>query len=710
MSGRLTSERSASDHSASDHSAPDHSAPDHSAPDDAAGAVPEHVQRELDELRQRLTEAQETIRAIQGGEVDALIVTDSEHPRVYTLDVADKPYRLLVEQMHQAAATLTVEGAVLHCNEPFSLLLRCPPEALHGRPLRELVDPPVRPLFDALLRDSLAASVESEVMFRRDDGSRVPVFLGVSALREGAAGVCLLVADLTDQKRRERLVADEAMARAILEQVADAVVVCDDAGKVLRASRAAHDLCGVNPILASFDRVFPLTRLGADGVAGEPVEFGAVRRGDTVRGWEVGFDRPDGRRAELLLSAGPLVAAGGETLGAVITLTDITPLREAQGELQRRATELQAADRHKDEFLAMLAHELRNPLSPIRSALEVMQLKGFDDPQVRKCRDIIDRQVQQLTRLVDDLLEVSRINSGKIQLQVERVDLTAAAQRGVETSRPGIDAKGHQLVFSAPDAPVWVSADLTRMAQVVGNLVNNAAKYTESGGRISVQVAREAGEGVIRIRDSGIGIAPEMLMRVFELFTQVDRSLDRSQGGLGIGLALVSRLVAMHGGQVTAHSAGPGRGSEFVVRLPLWQGAGAGGADPADAASVAGGAGRKVLVIDDNLDALEVLAELLGILGHTVTTASDGPSALVAAAKSVPDVVLCDIGLPLMDGYQVIAAMRARPELAATRFVALTGYGRDEDRRRSYAAGFHAHLVKPFDLDKLAAVLAPTGG
>jgi CheY-like chemotaxis protein len=326
---------------------------------------------------------------------------------------------------------------------------------------------------------------------------------------------------------------------------------------------------------------------------------------------------------------------------------------------------------------------------------------------VRKCRDVIGRQVQQLTRLVDDLLEVSRISSGKIQLRVERVDLTQAVTRGIETSRPVVDARHHHVVIEIPDASVWVRADLTRVSQVVGNLVNNAAKYTEERGEIHVRVAQEGEYGVIRVRDSGIGIPAEMLGRVFDLFTQINRSLDRSQGGLGIGLALVKRLISMHDGQVDAHSAGPGCGSEFVVRLPMWvgerDGAGATSASVAPTAS----AGRRVLVIDDNQDAVDVLADLLGMLGHQVRTATDGRLAVAAADEFRPDVVLCDIGLPGMDGYEVVAELRRRPRLASTRFVALTGYGREEDRRRSLAAGFHAHIVKPFDLAKLEATLQP---
>ena len=660
----------------------------------------ERLHSEIEELRRQLAEARETSRAILAGEVDAVVVIDDDLPRVLMLDSADKPYQLLVERMRQAAATLTLDGAVLYCNETFARLVRVPLDRLRGRHMHELIDASSRPLFDVLLRDGLAASVEAEIVLRRDDGSWIPVVLGVNALHEGVGDVCLLVADLTEQKRRERLVADSAMARSVLEQVAEAVVVCDAAGTVVRASRTAHELCGTNPILRPFDEVFALSS------EGERIDIGAVWHGETLHGREVGFRRPGGARAELLLNAGPLVAAGGEMLGAVITLTDITALRETQDELHRRTAALQEADVRKDGFLAMLAHELRNPLAPIRASLEIMTLRGLDDPMVRKCRDVIERQTHQLTRLVDDLLEVSRIRTGKIQLRTERVCLAVAVARGIETSRPVIDAKRHRLAVSVPDAPIWVQADLTRIAQVVGNLVNNAAKYTEEGGEISVRVELEGELAVIRVRDSGIGIPREMLATVFDLFTQVSGAIDRSQGGLGIGLALVKQLIVMHGGEVEARSDGPGQGSEFIVRLPQW-------IDDlprarivvvADAPTTVGKQ-RRVLVVDDNKDAVDILADLLALLGHDVRTACDGPSAITAAVEFLPEIVLCDIGLPLMDGYEVVAELRARPAFALTRFIALTGYGRDEDRQMSHAAGFHAHLVKPFDLAKLVVLL-----
>lgn len=662
--------------------------------------------RENEALKRQLAEAQDTIRAIQGGEVDALVVTADKSPVVVTLDSPDRPYRLLVEQMRQAAATLGMKGEILYCNSRFAELLGRPQAGLAGMLLRDFVEESNRPIFDVLLQDGAAAPVEGEVVLSRPQGGGNPVYFGVTAHREGPAGMCLIIADLSEQKRRERLVADEAMSRSILEQVADAVVVCDPDGVVVRASRTAHALCGENPIMQRFVDVFPLRERSAAGDVGAGVNIAGVWKGQTVRGLPVLFKSPAGVRFELLLSASPLVAAGGDTLGAVVTLTNITELRHAEFELRRQAGELQQADKRKDEFLAMLAHELRNPLAPIRSSLEIMHLCEIDEPHVRRSRDVIGRQVQQLTRLVDDLLEVSRISSGKIQLRPEKVDLRTVISQAVEAGRPAIDAKRHQLTVQLPDVPLHLNADPARLAQVFGNILNNAAKYTENGGRITVSVAEEGGEALVRIRDTGIGIPPEMLAKVFDLFTQVDQSLARAQGGLGIGLALVKRLLSLHGAKVIASSDGVGLGSEFTVVLPLASGAEEGATHAGSSGDrTAGRNRRRILVVDDSKDAAESLHTLLGMLGHEVRTAIDGPAAIKAAAEFRPHVVLCDIGLPTMNGYEVVRELRVKPELAATRFVALTGYGREDDLKRSEAAGFHLHLIKPFDLPALEAAL-----
>jgi PAS domain S-box-containing protein len=372
----------------------------------------------------------------------------------------------------------------------------------------------------------------------------------------------------------------------------------------------------------------------------------------------------------------------------------------------RQAEALKEADRRKDEFLAMLAHELRNPLAPIRNAVEVFRLLGPADPDLEWARDMIGRQVQQLTRLVDDLLDVSRITRGKIALRKEPVDLAAVVARAVETSRPLLDARGHELTLDLPREPLRVEADATRLAQVVSNLLNNAARYTEEGGHIRLSVEPGRGEAVVRVRDDGMGIPAELLPQVFELFTQGDRSLARSEGGLGIGLTLVKRLVELHGGRVEARSAGPGRGSEFIVRLRTLapqpkRDMEDGGRGPSEVPPRP----RRVLVVDDNEDAAESLALLLRARGHEIRTAHDGPSALSVAEDFRPEVVFLDIGLPRMDGYEVARRLRVQPGREGLLLVALTGYGQDEDRRRAEEAGFDAHLVKPADLEALQRLL-----
>ncbi len=373
--------------------------------------------------------------------------------------------------------------------------------------------------------------------------------------------------------------------------------------------------------------------------------------------------------------------------------------------------DIQEGDRRKNEFLAMLAHELRNPLAPIRNAVQVLSMLKLQSADLEWANDVIARQVEQMVRLVDDLLDISRITGGKIQLQRESVDVASVVARAVETSRPLIDAKNHELTVSLAPEPLAVHADKVRLAQILANLLNNAAKYTGEGGRIWLEVERAGQEAVFRVRDTGVGISKEMLSSVFDLFTQVNHSLDRSQGGLGIGLTLVRRLVEMHGGTVLALSEGVNRGSEFVIRLPLLAGA------EMRAPSANGGSarveldrGRRVLVVDDNEDACKSLARLLRLIGHEVRTAHDGPTTLALLPEFAADAVLLDIGLPGMDGYQIARAIRGQPAGQRMMLVALTGYGQEEDRRRSRDAGFDHHLVKPVDLDALTRVFASLPG
>ena len=405
--------------------------------------------------------------------------------------------------------------------------------------------------------------------------------------------------------------------------------------------------------------------------------------------------------------------------------------RSLQSEIAERARAekaLKEADRHKDEFLAMLAHELRNPLAPIHNAIELMRMKPLDDPQLNWARDVIARQLTSLTRLVDDLLDVSRITRGKINLTRQVVELEALISRAVETVHPLFDDHSHQLTLELPEPGVKVFGDPTRLTQAIANVLGNAAKYTDAGGQISLAAAVRGNDVEICIRDNGIGIRPEMLPHVFELFTQLERGDGRTQGGLGIGLALVQRLVQMHGGNVSAASNGPGKGSEFVIRLPLLrsenepveapppelplraaQAEAANDVAAAVAPLVAASAtrmARRILIADDNNDALESLATLLQLSGHEVFTATNGGTALQSAERHLPEVVLLDIGMPLLDGYEVAKRIRAQPWGQRITLVALTGWGQDSDRRRSREAGFDSHLVKPLDLETLTDLLA----
>ena len=382
-----------------------------------------------------------------------------------------------------------------------------------------------------------------------------------------------------------------------------------------------------------------------------------------------------------------------------------------QGEVAERArieTALKAADRHKDEFLAVLAHELRNPLAPIRNAVEIMRRSTLPDPQLSWSRDVIERQVKHLTRLVDDLLDVSRITRGNINLSREPVAVATIVARAIETIQPLIAEQRHELQLEISEDSLEVEGDLTRLTQVLGNLLNNAAKYTDPGGRIVLSAARHGNDVEIRVRDTGIGIPPELLPRLFQLFTQVDAAAHRAQGGLGIGLALVRQLVQMHGGSVTAYSDGPDQGSEFLIRLPLRlrQTREIMSSGTTTKSMNGSKSGHRILLADDNRDALDSLATLLQCDGHEVHTAGDGAEALAVAAECRPDVVLLDIGMPKLDGYEVARRIRAEPWGKATVLIALTGWGQDEDRRRSREVGFDSHLVKPLDPEALSNMLA----
>ena len=593
-------------------------------------------QTEIAELRLRLEEAEETIRAIRSGAVDAFVVEVPDGARVYTLETADRPYRLLVEEMQQGALTLSDDGTIAYCNRRFADLVGRPLERLLGVAFRAFIPLDARTDYESLLQQGRAGLSHGESHVQNADGTLVPVFLTLNALPpDSGAAVGLLVTDLTAQRHHEKL-------NALLEA-------------------------------------------------------------------------------------------------------------------------LKESDLRKNEFLAMLSHELRSPLAPITNALQLLGLEqANENPTQQQARGIIERQMGQLQHLIDDLLEVSRITTGRVQLHRERLVVSDIVLGAVETVRPLIEELRHELTVSLPPEPIWLYADAARLEQVLVNLLTNAAKYTDDGGRIWLTVERANGkasggrqspeeigehaptgklggltpparleEVIIRVRDTGVGISSALLPHIFDLFTQAERSLDRSQGGLGIGLALVQRLTELHGGTVEAHSA-YGEGSQFIVRLPIEsdearvsgirRGGLAAGSSPvtstpphstAPVASaiplktpLASATPLRVLVVDDNVDTAETLGMLLCATGHDVRTAHDGLAALEAALDYLPSVAVLDIGLPGLNGYEVAKRIRQDPVLKHIVLIALTGYGQELDHETSLQAGFDHHLVKPARFAQLQQILA----
>jgi two-component system CheB/CheR fusion protein len=385
---------------------------------------------------------------------------------------------------------------------------------------------------------------------------------------------------------------------------------------------------------------------------------------------------------------------------------DVTDLKEAEERLRRLNDELREADRRKDEFVATLAHELRNPLAPIRNAVRILQARGPRDADLERNRAVIDRQVAHMARLLEDLLDVSRITRGKLELRRDLVPLAHVIDAALETSRPAIEAGAHALRVAMPPGSLLVDADPVRLAQVFGNLLTNAAKYTERGGTIEMVASQEGSEVAVSVRDTGIGIAPEMLGRLFEMFSQAVPAMQRTQGGLGIGLSLAKGIVELHGGRIDARSGGLQQGSEFTVRLPLPQDFAANRGHVSDPRAAMVRLTRRVLVVDDNRDSADTLATLLEVLGCEVKVAYDGEEALRVGEGFKPDAVLLDLGMPRVNGFEACERMRAQPWGRAICIVALTGWGQEDDRKRTKEAGFDAHLVKPADPGKLTELLA----
>jgi PAS domain S-box-containing protein len=517
------------------------------------------------------------------------------------------------------------------------------------------------------------------------------------------AGYIGSLVDIQELRLAER---ESERHRALLDAVLDSlpvgVVIGDPQGRLIRWNAAQEDLWGLDnappPDAVPFQHLigwWPDT--GARILPHEWTLPRALVERKPVPAQLVEIERFDGRGRRFLMAASaPVFDAAGEVVAAVSAQTDVTDRVQLEQALRE-------ADRRKDQFLATLAHELRNPLAPVRMAVDMLKAQNPDAATLVMCRDILDRQVSDLTRLVDDLLEVSRITRGKLDLRKGPVTLQQIVDRAIEAASPLINASQHTLVVSMPPRETWLDADATRLAQVFTNLLNNAARYTGSGGRIELSAEALHGEVRVTVRDTGVGIAAEHLPGIFEMFSQVAPALERSGSGLGVGLALARGLVELHGGTVTAASAGVGQGSEFLVRLPEAE-------PPAEVAAARDGTirsatRRSVLVVDDNRDSADGLAMLLEMLGHEVAVAYDGAEAVACAERLRPAVMLLDIGLPTLNGYQVAQQVRGKPWGKDMLLVAQTGWGQQEDKRRAQEAGFDHHLTKPVDIDAITRLL-----
>ena len=601
------------------------------------------------------------------------------------------------------------DGIILRANQTELDMLGYSREEYVGRHVADFhADPDVA---GDILRCLATGEVlrEYPARLRCKDGSIKYVLINSNVLWEDGKFIhtrCF-TRDITEHKlAEEHLRQSEARKTAMFEAALDCIISIDREGTIIEFNAAA-------------ERTFGHRRedvLGRELAAiiippnyREPHRNGLARYLATGEGpvlnqrLELSALRASGEEFPVELTVTRIPLDGPPTFTAY--LRDITDRKRMEEELRLIAANLSEADRRKNEFLAMLAHELRNPLAPIRNAAQIVKLTQGKGEASQSASEMMERQIGQMVRLVDDLLDVSRITRGTIDLRCERVELASVVYRAVETSRPAIESAKHQLTVTLPEQPIYLNADPMRLAQVFGNLLNNSCKYSEPEARISITAERQGSDVVVSVKDTGVGIPADMLPRIFEMFTQVDRSLERAQGGLGIGLTLVERLVEAHGGSVDVKSEGPGQGSEFIVRLPVLIETPKPTRVPT-AGEQKTASPRRILIVDDNRDAATTLGMLLRLSGNETHEAYDGVAAVEAADKIRPDVVLLDIGLPKLNGYEVARKLREQPWGRSIAIVALTGWGQDEDREKSREAGFDAHLVKPVDHTALTKLLA----
>ncbi|MBV9316200.1 MAG: PAS domain S-box protein, partial [Gammaproteobacteria bacterium] len=560
---------------------------------------------------------------------------------------------------------------------------------------RVLVENPV----EKVLRSGLVQGLANHTVLLAKDGREIPIDDSAAPIKapDGQVlGVVLVFRDITERRRLELRAAQLA---SIVESSEDPIISKHIDGRITSWNAAAERLLGYTESEIAGKSIMTIIPPELHGEEQRILQ--RLRRGERIEHFDTVRLAKDGRRIEVSLTISPLKDSEGEVIGASKIMRDIRRRKELERSLQEE-------HRLKDEFLAMLAHELRNPLAPIRTASEILSCLPAEGVHAQSAVGTIKRQVTHLTRLVDDLLDVSRITQGHIELQRQPVDLASVIAEAVETVEPQLREKRHRLsvIASTGHEPLYVNGDFARLVQCVGNILSNAAKFTDPGGEISVRTQADSPAAVIEVVDNGAGIGPDLLQKVFDLFVQSDRTLDRMQGGLGIGLAVVKRLVQMHGGEVTAASPGVGQGATFKIRLPRVSRPQAEHREVASFNSPR----RRVLVVDDNADAANSLAVLLQLQGHETHAVYSGHEALECIESFRPHVALIDIGLPKMNGYELAQRLRSGAGPAQLRLVAITGYGQAHDRARGQSAGFDTHLVKPVDLPALERAIAGIAG
>jgi PAS domain S-box-containing protein len=624
------------------------------------------------------------------------------------LGEAERRFKAVFNQQFQFMAILTPDGTVLDANETCFSATGIEPERVLGRPFWETPWWDRLPVIQEQLKRHVSEAVGSggpvtgEIEYSQADGTIRHATVVVTGLRDESGRVTSIIVEGHDDTERRQhetaLQESEEKLRLLADTIPQLAWMAGPDGYVFWYNRRWYEYTGTTPdqmegwgwqSLHDPDTLPKVIERWKDSITnGEPFEMVFPLKG------------ADNQFRSFLTRVNPLRDEENRILYWFGTNTDISEIKQMEEALRD-------ADRRKDEFLATLAHELRNPLAPIRNSLQILKMPRVDAATVQQTRDMMERQVHHLVRLVDDLLDVSRVMRGKIELRREPVELASVVARAVEIVQPLIEVQGHRLNLSLPSESLVLDADPVRLAQVVGNLLTNSAKYSETNGNIWLTARRERDQAVLSVRDTGIGIAPDMLPHVFELFVQADHTSTKAQGGLGIGLTLVKNLVEMHGGTVEAKSAGLGKGCEFIIRLPLMvqesqQPNEKQNGEQKDTPP----SGHRLLVVDDNKDAAVSLAMLLRLQGHEVRVAHDGPSALEISKSYQPGVIFLDIGMPGMDGYEVARRIRQHPGLEKVVLAALTGWGQEEDRRRTAEAGFDYHLVKPPEPKAVESLLA----